>query len=793
MIRRSFTSRFLPALTTLAALAGADRASAHEPDEQTTCNSPTAPVLTRWPLWERPDNVTPFPTDIEDLANQIEPRTHIWNSFGEFQWWAGGKTHYMHTGIDINAGFNGSLLDQTQFGDWVVAVADSYIWATHSFADDGCVNASQCKLYLRTDDHRYLYYYAHLRLRDPDLMNIGVEFDSAVRAKLVKASKFDGVDMDTVDDGMPNEEDEYDSIDAGTVISGIGPFTAAGFTHLHFAIFDACENYDLISPLDFISPPGFFDDSEPKLEELSLVANYTDMSGKLVGHDSGKCTEVSSDFDIVAKARDVWRPDEPNDAFKGNEHLGVHRAVYWLANLSAQETPDAAVWYDFNRMPIRCPGSARGDDCPNGPGKILDDTDLATTELSLEFNQAEDGDAGPWGGHNYAELLFRASFNDPQGPWDSHSHDFGGIAAKYFSVLNHEWGQLSNKWGQMNGKVSLTTPGLYQLTAEVTDQRGLAAAEELFFVVPGGTASTANLVIRDHETDEGAIPSNAGGKKHWRSTSIRVGASAPAPADWNGPPQVIDVPVGIATKVWVRVENQGCETITDPWTVKVGTAKAAIISDGWVDIGSVTDNTDLAPGDAVIVQIPWMPIADQAGHSCMLAAVTTPDDPTKVPLNMGDIDFTQIDDPLSKVVPMDNNLAQRNLTVTGNNKGKFVFGNPFNTGVAFGVDLDCGDLPIDAAGASITLKFAPGSVFDTAWTNVPRVTTIAGGSTSPYTSVSFQGCKIDLPAVTLAPNTVVDAWVEVVVPAPYTGTWDIDLKAKINGVVRDGISVRHTQ
>src|SRR5690606_39192651 len=118
------TSRVLPALATLLMLAPARQASAHTPSPA-TCTEPQAPDLTHWPLWERPASVMQFPDDITTAG--VEPRTHIWNSFGEYQT---GSPHYLHTGIDINADA------QHHFGDWVVAAADGYIWGVHSFCED---------------------------------------------------------------------------------------------------------------------------------------------------------------------------------------------------------------------------------------------------------------------------------------------------------------------------------------------------------------------------------------------------------------------------------------------------------------------------------------------------------------------------------------------------------------------------------------------------------------------------------------------------------------------------------
>lgn len=767
MIRRNSSLRLVPALTTLVALTAGQQASAHVPSPA-TCAQPLAPNLSLWPLWERPDDVTEFPADITLLGTPA--RTHIWNSFGEYQH---GAPHYMHTGIDINADA------QKHFGDWVVASAPGYIWGVHSFFQDSCTSSSFCKVYIRDATHRYVYYYSHLKMRDSDEKNMDVEFDSAMRARINQAAAFTGPDMDTNPMDDVNFTDDYQPVYAGEVIAGIGPFTGVGFAHLHFSVMDACENYDGLNPLDHVSPPGFVDDSPPVVNSLQLVNGLGSSDTVLQ-----KCDDSGDSFDIVANANDIWRPDG-TVVFQGNQRVGIDSATYRLTNLTAQDTPTPVVWYDSQNLSFRCPGPTIGADCPHVTG-LLDLQQEFLDELSLEFpSTGEDTNAGPSFSHTFTNTLFSVT-----APFASHSKDYVGFNPNNFAILNNEWGIDD---GPIDPAGLSLDPGLYQVLAEVFDHRGLAAAKAQFFVVPGGTGSTANLLIRDNENDVGAIPSNTGGNKHWRSTSIKVGGAKPSPnaAVW-GEVQVVDILAGVPTKVYVRVENQGCEAITDDWEVQVGTTKTALVSTDWVEIGSVTDSTDLDPGEAQVVELAWTPTVAEAGHRCLLAAVNTPDDPTKVPVVAGQMDFTQLDSPASQVVPLDSNLGQRNITISNNEAEPFMFGNPFGVEVDFGLEFDCNDVPIDDEDVSVVLKFDRGSALDSGWLNVPR-TTLITSVTSPYTAVVFHGCKIEMPPVALPANTVLDAWVEFDLPVPYTGTWDIDLQAKIDGVRRDGITVRHAQ
>ena len=148
------TLQFSAALLGLALLP--TTAAATEPTTQQCANLP-APQPTFWPLYERPNgqSAQDFMIDPQDALNGL--RNYIWNNFGEFQGssqnWV--PNNYVHTGIDLNAIYSPTG------GDFVVVAQSGYIWGAHNFnpVSDGCTHAYNCKLYLRTDDHRYTYYY----------------------------------------------------------------------------------------------------------------------------------------------------------------------------------------------------------------------------------------------------------------------------------------------------------------------------------------------------------------------------------------------------------------------------------------------------------------------------------------------------------------------------------------------------------------------------------------------------------------------------------------------------------
>src|SRR6185436_2652430 len=189
-----------------------------------------------WPVHERLANDTPG-----------ETRSSLMNDFGEFQDNSSGV--YVHTGLDIRGVWNGG----TNEGDLVLVAATGDVWAVPQFSGDFCNSDNLCRVYVKSTDRRHIYYYAHL--------NVRTDADSDVRARLEEAS---------MNDPASNLPVGSNQVTAGQKLAGLGSFDGGGHTHLHFAIFDVCENYDGLNPLVLLPAPDFngkpyFDTTKPTI------------------------------------------------------------------------------------------------------------------------------------------------------------------------------------------------------------------------------------------------------------------------------------------------------------------------------------------------------------------------------------------------------------------------------------------------------------------------------------------------------------------------------------------------
>ena len=301
--------------------------------------------------------------------------------------------------------------------------------------------------------------------------------------------------------------------------------------------------------------------------------------------------------------------------------------------------------------------------------------------------------------------------------------------------------------------------------------------------------TTADLMIRDHDEDVGALPSNLGGEKFYKSPDIKISEFQP---DYDDPiwsqPQTMSVDEGEELKVWVRVTNHGCEPITG-FSVSLAEANFALIASDWEYVDQIEPqkefpNTTIDPGEGVVVGFDWIPDVD--GHRCLLAAVTNALDPTSVPLDQDDlIDFGQLDGPDSLFTPFDNNLAQRNVKIEDTDDMPNAFVNPFDVTVALGLEFDCNEFPIFESGAQATLVVEHNSAAAQAWSNAPGTTLVDTGS---VLELSFNTCKVRLPDVVLPPATALGADMDLELPAGTFGTYEVDLTAYVDGNLRGGAS-----
>ncbi len=245
-----------------------------------------------------------------------------------------------------------------------------------------------------------------------------------------------------------------------------------------------------------------------------------------------------------------------------------------------------------------------------------------------------------------------------------------------------------------------TWPTNDSATATYTNSSGQPAS--LTFPVPQVTVvddrtHAPQVICRDHDRDQGAVPSNPNGEAWWDSPDIwvrhqRDGQTTP------------EQPLADQTNwIYVRVRNVGDATASDI-TVRVysaaGAANIRWPADWLPEIGATTIGS-LAAGQEAVVSVPWTP--GRHGHHCFLVRIEAPAD--KI---MQD-----------GWVPFDNNICQRNVhildapasapvgTPTPSTAG-FGFGNR-NLGSGMGgVSVTSNDMP---STGTCTLRFTDPDLF----------------------------------------------------------------------------------
>jgi hypothetical protein len=735
-----------------------------------------------WPVWERNWVAgNPAPTTM---------RKGVWNSLGEYQRATSNQNSsmWLHSGIDINGQWYGAPLNE---GDFVHAAASGHVWAAHYYTD-GCEDASQCKIVVRGADSRYYYYYAHLNI----MPKADGDYHVDVRKRIEKALK----------NTSPDAVDPETAISQGNLLSGLGPFYAPPqggpmFTHLHFSVFDACDNYDSLDPLDYLRVPHD-DKHKPVVEDVEFAEGNSSIN--LSDH----CQRIeSSNLDIVAKMRDVW--DDSNE-WPGNEDLGVHRARLVVRNLTTGTTELERTWYRHDRLPFLCRGPNKGLACLDGPDPVGSNTtpmDLAEFMKEMKIDPFPTTAQGPFMSDHFVPALFRVVQ-----PYKSENRDHQGESVQYYHQMTAEWALHGE--GGLGGTIDTTNggdipKGWYQFSVEAFDRAGNGTAAHRFARVRQGSnggqpfnQAPGDLVIRDNPKDIGAVPSTLGGEVHFKSGDIHV-VQPGDPVDplhvlesegfWQ--PQAISVTQGIDETLWLRIKNAGCKEVNDPIWVTVIETNAALINDpsqfNYVESGTKAKHIDhpsgpLYPGEYGVVEFTWTP--QQTGHLCLIAAVHSADDPSSIPFSNGEFDFSALENPSDKAhVPWANNLAQRNVSIAGHN---FELGNPFGELIDLGIVFECNDFPLDyppigAAGAELVVDYDP--ALAAAWAGVPGTVLVDTGT---ELILSFHKCRVELPRATLPALTVLNAKMDLWLPTIVTGTYDVDLTALVNGVPHGGMSFR---
>ncbi len=702
-------------------------------------------ALSTWPVRAR---------DEGEADCQGEEITAIWNSFGEYQdhW-----PHYGHTGIDIRSNPQGG-------GDLVVVAGDADVWAVATFNEDVCQHGYACRIYAKSypsQDH--IFYYAHLRL-DP-----GSPVDQATRGAIIDAVSNDPLQGVTAGTRPLCE---------GRTLSQIGPFINQR-SHLHFSIFDTADNYNGVNPLKVIQNPGI-DQHDPVIEDVAFVtcnANTSQTSCQEVTVAEG-CNygtdPLTGTVDLLAHTRDVYQLDPDPVLAGGTESLGVYRADYQVRKIPDGNENDGTLFggtfYEFDRLPFEC----RGEDisgCTDDPNNSPDIDDTKFLQL-VDFPVT-----GPELG-----ITFFGYFFSILGDFQSASPYGPNTTEFHYSIPTREWG-LPGSWD-----TTQVPDGLYQVSVYVWDESGRSDTEDRFVVVkndPGPLAIAGDIMIRDHAEDLGAVPSNANGEKHWRSTDIKVlpdGVQPPAAgsSSWDEWAPV-ELELGEDYNVYLRVENLGCEDATNV-NGRVAFGTPSMWNGDWEEIGpqgGVDLGAPLVGGDAVVLgPFPWTPGIGDDGHKCLKAVLSADGDAASATL--GEIEAGHVQG--------DNNIGQLNVKVFNEAPSMgFWFENPTPQPQPIALGIDATAFPLYEPGAVVELEVEYHAALAAAWAGVPHTTLVDDGVTL---TLQIHEERVIMPAAVFPAQTVLDAEAELVLPAGVaTGIYEVDFYEKVDGVVAGGMTV----
>ncbi len=656
------------------------------------------------------------------------PRPSLGNAFGEFQDFTG--PNYLHTGIDIRGAT----------GDIVKVVADGNVWVSVFVDDDGCRHNAHCRLYVMGEGERYIYYYSHLQL-GPE----ATEMTSELRDKIVNATRWN-----EAFGSYPVQADT--AVEAGRILSQIGPFGDGLWPHLHFAIVEKSANYDAINPLTALRRSGdgldIIDDERPVIADIALFPDGSETP--LSSTDA--CTPITGSVDIAARISDSFYttdPAPPPFMGAGLSSFGLYEAEYVIRRVGSSATL-SGTWYRFDRAPLECAGMLRGTACPT-----------PLTDFDFYANSFLQPAGGMRMAEPYVNTLFAASL--------SNSAYLSGES--YTHVLTNRWG-VDHAWHTASG-----SDGWFQVSAVARDADGNSEARSRFVAVDnhGDLTPPSDVYVRDNSVDVGALPSTLGGHDFWTSPDIIVvPAGTPVAIDDTPPP--VRLEPDVAYDVYVRVHNHGCTDVTGLRT-RVYSANPAMIVDSsaWVDVtpaGSYVPAggiTVAAGASALLGPFSWTPTVTEAmsnrGHRCMLAKIDAPSDPIG-----------------AASVPDDNNYAQRNLQFE---LTSFSYGNSSAQSASFETELMCNGFPLTTPGAKLALRVAYHPALLKAWSKAPGVSVAFAGND---VVVSFERCNVRLPKVTLPGQTQLPASFEAIAPGHAPGAYTVDLAQWSGGVLLGGMS-----
>ena len=668
--------------------------------------------------------------------NNDQSRPAVWSSFGEYQNYS-GTIPWFHSGFDPRG----------VYGDRIRVLDDGNVWMVANLeqCNAGPTEGNACRLYVRSSDERYIYYYSHLYL-GPE-----TDYTSTARAKIENASP-KGAASYTINPGT--------DVSVGDTLAYIANFSA-NWDHLHFGIIAAQENYDMVNPLTAMSDLPI-DDEPPTIDSLTFYqAGTPESSSPQEVTAQGACNVISGNLDIVAMMEDTFYSTNPApaDLSGGVPSTGIYEGRYLIRPATAATPEVSKSWYRFDRAPLSCAGSSRGISCPSS-------ISLAQF-FSASIDHPSGSGAAHWG-ESYASILYS----------DALSNSAYSSGETYAHILTNSWG-IDGSWDTAAG-----ADGLYQVSVEAGDHAGnLTARSRFVYVHNSATAFDQNAVqpdsyVRDNTSDIGALPSTLGDLPFWTSPDIIIlpegSPTPPINSDFAGTAQVTS---GTPYDVYVRVHNDRCNTNRSVST-KVYSANPSMIIDQsqWVELtgGGFVGNVDVAAGGkALLGPFSWTPTDTEAssneGHRCMLAHITSADDP-----------LTAFPD----VVKDNNNIAQRNLQV---GLTSFSIYNPELKEAWIEIDFNCNNLPMHERRTIARLNVDYHPALADGWANVPG-TTLYHDQNNNRLRLDLNVCRIKMPAVKLPAQIRLPASVELAVGPATEGTFVVDFSEHVNGAQRGGMS-----
>jgi hypothetical protein len=701
----------------------------------------------RWPLYVRVE-------DANGVVTTGQPRPAAWNSAGEYQNY-GPDNLYLHPGHDLRG----------NVGDPALIPTDSTlerVFLDHTSCEpqpDNGWTGSSCRLWFRAKEQngRYLYYVSHVDF-SKSAMAPGRHVATEIRQQVqdVEAATRAGTTL----------PESQRSVNAGQMLSTLAEF-GEEWHHLHVGIFDTQSQYRMQNTITFFeqAPAGqngeslvIVDDEPPVVADIALHADQSSTDAL----ESGVCgAEVRRAVDIKSNIFDTFYTtgnfaDFPrkNDL---NPNTGIRKADYTIRRVADGSIRKSGTWFDIAATPILCtPGTTTGRGC------LLATDPSPTISGFLDRMGLEEGAPSP--GLTVIEQLF----------------DIGGSVSDYSASGNEKYIHILTNENGVNGfwDAAAEDNGRYEITVRAEDFSGRTAARSMFVTVhqPNTTLDTnapgmGDAYVRDRQGDVGAIPSNAGGEPFWESPDIFV-VPLGTQVDVNGAAVQSQVTANSEYHVYVRVNNDGCREISG-LRAQVRSANPSAIVTDWKPIVTYDQNAttwSVAPGQKQLLgPFYWKPTPEEAamdGHRCLLAAVSSDQD--RAP--EGNLEFD---------APASNNVAQRNLRVTG-----CLFQLPNPTSANGTVDLRIvTDAPVESANNQVALVLPHIPAWYAAWQGNPQFTVTSDGTTM---RVQLHVRDVTLPTVTLLSGAVLDLTFDLQLST--TTARKVSLEPRFNNMAQSGFT-----